>query len=282
VSDALLWERLSQRLTQEAAAVPAVAGLTILDLVTGRRVAVNGDEVFPTASTIKIHVLAQLFRRAEAGELDLSQRILVDRTMLVAGSGVLAYLEDQEQPTIRNLATLMIISSDNTATNLCIDLATMDGTNALLAQLGLEKTRVRRKMQDHRAVLRGDENTATPNEIVRFFEILHRAEGVSAFVSAETLNVLKKPKRGYLTPGLPPDIVIANKPGGMDRVRCDGGIIYLKRRPYAICVMTKYGLAHATAQETFIGTVARVVHETMATLDATSGLGQGVPADLLG
>jgi beta-lactamase class A len=82
--------------------------------------------------------------------------------------------------------------------------------------------------------------------------------------------------------GLPPDIVMANKPGAMDRVRCDGGIIYLKRRPYAICVMTKYGLAHGTVQEAFIGTVARAVHETMITLDATSSHGQGVPADVLG
>lgn len=281
MSESLLWDDLARKLANEISSVPAVAGLAILDFRTGRTLSLGGHEVFPTASTIKIHILAQLLRKAEAGELDLSRRLPIERAMCVPGSGVLSYLEDQEDPTIRNLATLMIIVSDNTATNLCIDLATMNGTNELLGTLGFEKTRLRRKMQDHRAVASGNENTASPDEIVRFLEILYRAERLSPYVCGETLKILKKPKRGFLVHGLPVDVEMANKPGAMDRVRCDAGIIYLKRRPYAICVMTKYGLDHPTVQEAFIGRVARITHEHVGVLDATSGHGQGVPREFL-
>jgi beta-lactamase class A len=281
VSELLLWKRLHRELGRQVDAFPGVAGVYVRDLGTDQGVAINADEVFPTASTIKIHILARLFSLAEAGEVDLARRCVIDRAR-VPGSGVLAYLDDAAELALRDVAVLMIIVSDNAATNLCIDVATIDGTNAMLRRLGITQTCLRRKMQDHAAILMGQENVATPSEIVRFLEILHRAEGWSPYVCGETLKVLKKPKRGYLTPGLPQDIVLANKPGGMDRVRNDAGIVYLTRRPYAICVMSKYGQVDSTEQERFIAEVARTVHAHMATLDVTSPFGQGVPPQLLG
>src|SRR5688572_22443215 len=203
MSEERFWERLAQRVEQEMSSVAAVSGVAILDLQTGRELSIQGDEVFPTASTIKIHILAQLFSRAEAGELNLSRRIPIVPALHAPGSGVLTYLDDTEQLTVRNLATLMIIVSDNTATNLCIDWATPEGTNAMLQHVGLEKTRLRRKMQDHQAVLKGDENTATPREIVMFLKELHQPQWLSRHVCEETLKVLKKPKKGFLMIGLP-------------------------------------------------------------------------------
>jgi len=281
MSEALFWQRLSRELDPLVAGFPGVAGVYVRDLATGRHVAVNADELYPTASTIKMHILARLMQRAEAGEIDLERRVLIDEGVRVPGSGVLTYLDHAEHLTVRDVAVLMIIVSDNTATNLCIDWATIDGTNAMLRKLGLTKTVLRRKMQDHASVLRGDENVASPAEVVQFLDVLHRGEGLSRFVCDETLKVLKKPKRGFLAPGLPQDIEMANKPGAMDRIRNDAGIIYLKRRPYAICVMTKYGPPDRTLQERFIGDVAQTVHGYLATLDGTSAYGQGVPADLL-
>lgn len=281
MSEAVFWSHLTEELNRQVAAFSGVAGICIQDLASGGRVAINADELFPAASTIKIFVLARLFQLAEAGKLDLARRVVIDDAVRVPGSGILAYLDDTEELTVRDIAVLMIIVSDNTATNLCIDWATMDGTNAMLRDLGLAQTTVRRTMQDHAAAYRGDENVITPSETVRFFELLHRREGMSSFVCQETLKVLKKPKRGYLAPGLPQNVVLANKPGGMDRVRVDGGIVYLKRRPYVICVTTKYGSVDRTEQERYIADVARVVHEHMTTLDVTSPYGQGAPADLL-
>jgi len=281
MSEALYWQRLSGDLDALVATFSGVAGVYVRDLTSGRHVAVNADELYPTASTIKMHILARLMQRAEAGEIDLERRVLIDESVRVPGSGVLTYLDHPEHLTVRDVAVLMIIVSDNTATNLCIDWATIDGTNAMLRKLGLTKTVLRRKMQDHESVLRGHENVASPAEVVQFLDILHRGEGLSRFVCDETLKILKKPKRGFLAPGLPQDIEMANKPGAMDRIRNDAGIIYLKRRPYAICVMTKYGPSDRTLQEWFIGDVAQTVHGYLATLDSTSPYGQGVPADLL-
>jgi len=280
MSEELLWRRLAAELDRHVAGFHGVAGVCVRDLETDRQIAIHGDEVFPTASTIKIAILARLMQLAEVGEVDLARRVRIDEAVHVPGSGVLTYLDDPQELTVRDVAVLMIIVSDNTATNLCIDWATVDGTNAMLRTLGLTKTTLRRKMQDFAAVVRGDENVASPVELVRLLEALHRAKGLSRFVCDATLNILKKPKHGYLAPGLPQDTPLANKPGGMERVRNDAGIVYLKRRPYAIAVMTKYGPPERTVQERFVVGASRTVYGYLATLDATSPYGQGLPADL--
>lgn len=277
MSEQLLWDRLQAELERQVAAFPGVAGLCVKDLTTGAQVAVNADELFPTASTIKAQILAQMFRLAEAGKLDLSQKITLTPDVMVPGSGVLTYLDDTESLTIRDIGILMIIVSDNTATNLCIDWATMEGTNAMLRELGIQQTTLRRKMQDHARVAQGEENLATPAEFVQFYEALHSRRGLSPYVSEETLKVLKKRKRSHLAMGLPQDVVLAGKPGGMDNVRTDAGIVYLANRPYSICVMTKYGMVEPTQQDLFIAGVARTVHQQMSTLNVTSRHGQGVP-----
>jgi beta-lactamase class A len=278
VSEKLLWDRLQAELADRVAGFPGVAGLCIKDLTTGYQVAVNTDELFPTASTIKAPILAQMFRLAEAGKLDLSRRVKLTEDLKVPGSGVIAYFDDVADLTVRDVAVLMIIVSDNTATNLCIDWATYEGTNALLRELGITKTTLRRKMQDHAAVARGAENLATPAEFVQFYEALFRGEQLSRYVCEETIKVLKKRKRSHFALGLPQDVVLAGKPGGMDNVRTDAGIVYLQRRPYTMCVMTKYAMCQPTEQDLFIAGVARTVHQHMTILDVTSGHGQGVPA----
>jgi beta-lactamase class A len=282
VSEKLLWDRLQAELAGRVAGFPGVAGLCVKDLTTGYQVAVNGDEEFPTASTIKAPVLAEMFRLAEAGKLDLSRRVKLTEDLKVPGSGVITYFDDVADLTVRDIAVLMIIVSDNTATNLCIDWATYEGTNALLRELGLTKTTLRRKMQDHAAVARGEENVATPAEFVQFYEALYRGEKLSRFVCEETIKVLKKRKRSHFAVGLPQDVVLAGKPGGMDNVRTDAGIVYLQRRPYAISVMTNYGMCPPLEQELFIAEIARTVHRHMVTLDVTSIHGQGVPPQFRG
>lgn len=278
MSERLLWDRLQAELSDWVAGFEGVAGISVKDLTTGYQVGVNADEEFPTASTIKAPILAQLFRLAEAGKLDLNQRIKLTEDLKVPGSGIIAYFDDVEELTVRDIAVLMIIVSDNTATNLCIDWATYEGTNGLLRELGISKMTLRRKMQDHATVARGVENLATPAAFVEFYEALFRAEKLSPYVCAETLKVLKKRKRSQLAQGLPQDVVLANKPGGMDNVRTDAGIVYLDRRPYAICIMTKYGMCVPHEQESFMAEITRTVHQHMTTLNVTSVHGQGIPA----
>jgi len=227
-------------------------------------------------STIKIHVLTQLLLRAELGEIDLDEMLHLTPELDVPGSGVLTHLEGEVELSWLNVAILMIIVSDNTATNLCIDLAGMEATNALLRGMGLEHTTLRRKMQDQDAVARNLENTATPAELVEMLDLLYRGEP-SPSVAERCLSILKKQTGGPLfNRAIPATVPLANKPGGMERVRCDAGVVYLPRRPYALAVMTKFALCEPPEQERFVIDTARTIHETMAVLDSTSEYGQGI------
>ena len=190
---------------------------------------------------------------------------------------MLVHLDHAARLTVQDVANLMIVVSDNTATNLCIDWATFEGTNAMCRRLGLVATRLRRKMSDRDAIERGDENVSNPDEMCEFLAILHHARGLGARVCEETLRVLRKPKRGYLAPGLPEDVAIANKPGGMGGVRGDAAIVFQERRPYAICVMTAFGLSEPAVQEGFVAGVARAVHDHMRALDRSNAYGLSMP-----
>ena len=276
MSSTLLWERLEKRVARKVRKFAGVAGVAVKDLTSGQTLSINGDEVFPTASTIKIHILTQLLARAERGELDINDTMRITSDMHVPGSGVLASMERDVELSILDVAVLMIIVSDNTATNLCIDMAGIDGTNALLRDLGLTKTMLRRKMQDKAAVARNDENVSTPAECVAMLEHL-QAGRPSPWVAEQCLSIIKKSKASPLSQVVPTGTPLANKPGGMDRVRCDAGIVYLPNRPYAIAVMTKFALGTVPQQDRFIVDVASTVHNSMVALDSTNDYGLGVP-----
>jgi beta-lactamase class A len=176
MSESVLWRRLEQRVALMVDEFPGVAGVCVKDLKRGNGFTIRGDQEFPTASTIKIHVLTQLLLRAERGEIDLGQQVRLAPEMCVPGSGVLTYLEGEVELSVLDLAILMIIVSDKTATNLCIDIAGIEATNALLRELGLTRTILRRKMQDQEAVARNQENIATPAECVAMLELLYRGQ----------------------------------------------------------------------------------------------------------
>ena len=140
MSSQLFWQNLQARLRPQMDAFPGVAGVAVRDVTDGGGLSLNGDEVFPTASTIKIHVLVQLLALAEAREVDMTEPIALDPSTVVQGSGILWHMTGPVTLSLRDITTLMILVSDNTATDICID-----GTNALLRSLGLTATTLRRK-----------------------------------------------------------------------------------------------------------------------------------------
>jgi beta-lactamase class A len=270
-----LWERLEGQLDGLIEEFPGVAGVAVRDLTAGLTLQINGDDLFPMASTIKIHVLAQLLARAERGEIDLQERITALPPDPALGDGVLAYLEGPFALTLLDVAILMIIVSDNAATNLCIDRAGIEGTNELVRNLGLTSTQLRRKMMDHIAAVREQENVSTPAELVQMLSMLYDGKP-SVWVAQKCLEILKKPKLGYLDRGLPPGVAIANKPGSVEAARCDAGLVTLPRRPYVIAVMTKYSMCGTVAHEDFIARVGSTAHATMEMLDRSNRYGRQV------
>ncbi len=276
MTSSAIWQRLEAQVSDMVSAFPGVAGVCVKDLDRGDGFSIRGGEVFPTASTIKIHVLTQLLLLAERGKFALNQMVRFLPEMKTPGSGVLTYLDGPVELSALDIAILMIIVSDNAATNLCIDWAGVENTNALLRQLGLVDTTLCRKMQDQEAIAQNRENVATPKECVAMMELLYRGKPTPG-VAEQCLAILKKPKSAPLfNRAIPIGVPIANKPGGMERVRCDSGIVYLEHRPYVLTVMTKFALCEPPEQERFVIDVARTVHETMTMLDSTSEFGQGI------
>lgn len=280
MTNALLWSQLQDRVRDGLADCPGVAGFCLQDLATGTAMGWHEQEVFPVASTIKIPILVTLLVRAEKGELDLQERIAITPEVLVPGSGVLTYLEGPLDLSVLDIAQLMIMVSDNTATNLCIDWAGMDAINELMASLGLSQTRIRRKMQDHESVARNEENVSTPADAVGLMRALYESRPSSA-VAEQALAILKKPNRGPIERAMESDVAVSNKPGGMERVRCDAGIVWLKRHPYALAIMSKFGMENPYRQENRLVAAVQLIHEYMVAIDRSSAWGQGIPANVL-
>src|SRR5439155_1192337 len=158
--------KFEQRLADIASHVDGVVGYAVLDLTSGDRIGHLSDETFPTASTIKIAIVYELFEQVEEGKIRLADTIALDRSKAVGGTGVLIHMGT---PTLSILdyATLMVTLSDNTATNVLIDRLGMENVAVRATALGLTHTKLRRHMMDTAAARRGDENVSTPNELVR-------------------------------------------------------------------------------------------------------------------
>src|SRR5438128_6144838 len=163
----LLWKKLETRVDEIAARLDGVMGVAILDLTDGRVLLRNADRVFPTASSIKIAVLMELYRqdqeaRAGAkGKARLEDIYTFDPKDLVEDSQIMAGLTaGVTRVTNRDLAQFMVAVSDNAATNVLIDRVGMQNVNATMRSLGLTKRMLRRKMMDIAAARRGDANVS--------------------------------------------------------------------------------------------------------------------------
>jgi beta-lactamase class A len=237
----LLWHKLQDQLRAVDNDLDGVLGLAVKDLTSGEEFLIHPDEVMPQASSIKIAVLADLYLQAQQGKLKLTDEYIVRKEDLVEGSDIMLGLTPGvTRVTLRDLATMMVAVSDNSATNVLIERVGMDNVNAMLAGLGLHATRLRRKMMDLKAASEGRENVSTPREMMTLLEDLHAGKLMNKEMSADFFRVLGTHKQSALLDGLPDGAVSANKPGELEAVRNDSGIVFVKNRPYVLCVMTTY------------------------------------------
>jgi beta-lactamase class A len=237
----ILWEKLEATIGDVDRGLDGVLGVAILDLSSGQKYLLHADEVLPTASSIKIAILAELYRQAQQGKLKLGDLYTLQQTDIVGGSGIAeALTPGVTRLTIRDVAALMISVSDNSATNIIIDRVGMENVNALLDSLGLMHTRLRRKMMDLKAASEGRENIATPREMMMLLEDLYRGRVLDKQYTEDFFKLLSIHKESYIPRELPEDLKVANKPGELEGVRNDSGIVFTANRPYVISVMTTY------------------------------------------
>jgi len=269
---AALWDKLRARVEAVDRGLDGVLGLSVKDLKGGLALDLRPGEAFPQASSIKLAVLYELYRQAEEGRIDLGE---ITRPPLprVRGGGVLQELGDKVSLTWRDVAVLMMGWSDNAATNVLIDRVGMDAVNRRIDSLGLRATRLRRRMMDLDAARRGDENVSNPTEMRQLAEALYAGAGLSKERARDLLAVASVPKDSPFRVPLPEGLVVADKPGSLEAVRCVTAIVDLPGRPYVVSIMTTY-LRRDADGEAAIREISAALYETFDRLARSSDLGR--------
>ncbi len=282
---------LLARIAEHAARTEGIVGLSATHLPTGVHIGVREHELFPTASVIKVPLLVALFREARAGRIDLAERIPYRAAQRVPGSGVLQDLDDGIQPTIRDLATLMTVVSDNTATDLLLERVGKSRIEEEMRAIGLVSIRVphtvremltlpwkidpeapdayervRAAWHEHpegapAPIPVEETDRATPRDLCALFTSLERREVPEA---EAILEILKRQKSDSRIPALlPSGTVVAHKTGTIRGVRNDCGIVYAPSGPLVIAIMSK-GVRSDVRTDVELAEISLAVYEELA------------------
>lgn len=208
--------------------------VVVRDLGNGEGLTIREREIFPAASLIKICVLLALYKKVENG-FDLRERILLKKEDQTGGFGILKELDPGLTPTWRDLATLMIILSDNTASNCLIDRIGMEEINRTIQGFGLSDTRLMRRMMDEEAKHRGFENVTSAADV----ETMYRAILASRYREEMLKILLEQQCNNKLPVFFGEHNGFAHKTGDLPGVEHDAGILFCKGKAVLVVVMTK-------------------------------------------
>jgi beta-lactamase class A len=236
-------------------------GIYVKDLETGKTWDYNSGRQFPSASLIKVPIMAAVFEKIKAGELSLDTQIRLTRPARVGGSGSLKWVREGTSLSVMEIIYKMITESDNTATKMLTDAVGMDYLSSAFRGLGLEQTNITPEGMSlsSRAVRR--ENYTTPREMGSLLERIYAGELVSREASEFMLDVLKHTKsRSRLRKGLPLGWEIGHKTGLLRRNCHDVGIVFSPRGDFVIAVLTSEAPNYTVAKN-FIAKVAKLTYQ---------------------
>ena len=240
---------LGEQLRKRIASFPGQVSLCAKNLDSGETIGIRESEPVRTASTIKIAIMAALFDAVARGEMQWTERLTVTDAEKVAGAGVIeSELTSGLQLPLADVMHLMMVLSDNTATNMILDRFPADRVNAYLDRIGLGSTRSLRKIVGKNGPLgfsaagKLEKNrkygmgVSTPRDMVTLMERMERGELVSAEASREMIAVMKRCQGGDGMRRPFGDLAVANKTGGLDALRSDVGIVYSKAGRIAMAI----------------------------------------------
>jgi beta-lactamase class A len=238
---------LDQRIAAEIAQFKGTVGIFAKNLETGRTFGWHENERVRTASTIKLPIMVEAFQQVHDGRAHWEDEVVLTKEKIIRGSGILFELHDGLKLTLRDALHLMIVLSDNTATNLVLDVIGTDAVNSRMSELGLVQTRLLRKVGPDRpqgiSAAGRDPNNArfglgvtTPREMVTLLEKIERGEAVNAAASSEMIAILKRQQDHRAIGRNLTGIAIASKAGALNNLRSDVGIVYTKRGRIAMAM----------------------------------------------
>lgn len=235
--------------------------VSFYDLDQGEGFSINGDEKVPSASMIKLLIMLKALDECDKAKINLEDTIKLDDYEKVDGSGILKELSRDHKFSIRELLTLMIIVSDNTATNILIDLLGMEEINKIGHDLGLKNTTLERKMMDSHAREKGLDNFTSSNEILKLLKMIYEKDFVSEDYSKLALDILlRQQERQRLQRYLPEDLKIASKSGDLDNLENDGGIFFTENKNYILVVLVNQAESNVLAKE-IIGEISLKIYK---------------------
>lgn len=246
-------QALQARVNKTISGFPGTLTLYAKNLKTGARFSLSGEQPVRTTSTIKLAIMVECFAEAGEGKLKLSDPLTLKGNEKVSGSGILQELSDGISLPLRDVVDLMIVLSDNTATNLILERVGGNAVNQRMASLGLTQTRVMRKILGDGSKLKSEVSGVTdegakaenkkwgigrssPREMVALLEKLYRGELINKAASDDMLEILKRQRDRNGIGRDMKDVTIASKSGALEHLRSDVGIIYSKNGPIAMAI----------------------------------------------
>lgn len=233
---------------------------------------IDPDKSFHAASTMKVPVMIELFRQAEAGTLTLDDPLAIrnDFRSIVDGSSyTLSEGDDSDREiyarigktmTLRALNEAMITVSSNFATNLMIEKLGVENIRATVAKLGAGGMKVLRGVEDSKAFEKGLNNVTTARALLVLFERLGQGQAVSPAADRAMIEVLARQKFNEAIPaGVPEGTRVAHKDGNITRIHHDAGIVY-GPRPYVLVLLVR-GLQDQQASARLMAAISKAVWE---------------------
>lgn len=263
--DPALMQAIDQDVEAIAEASGMMVGVTVIDLESGTHAGYQESQEFVSASMIKLIIAETFLRQAEAGEFVLNGTYTLQSSDIVGGTGVLQGLGAGSEVTYSELVKEMISSSDNTATNVIIDLVGgMDAVNAEAKRLGLDATELNRYMMDTDATAAGIENYTSADDLALLLQMIYDGTFVSEKSSEFMMEaLLEQSDEGGILAGLPAMTAFAHKTGTLGSVRHDGGIV-LDDRPFVIVVLCGGSGFSEQGAIDVMGVVAEAVYADIA------------------
>lgn len=272
---------LMDRIKAELLSYDGLMGIYINDM-KGNKIEISIDEKFETASTIKAFILGCLYDEVYAGRKSLDEMLTYQEKHYVNGSGILQSLSCGVTMTAKNIATLMIIVSDNIATNMMIDYLGIDTINHFIESSGFKDTKLYNVLDFEKYRQLG---TTTPRDYGHLYEKILEGTYVNKEASEDMLEIFKKQHyNSMLTKRFPQALIdedtyeeeliyVASKSGSMNACRNDGGIVSTPYGKYVIVLLNKnfhdpvyYGDHPATE---FGSKISRLIFDTYMTLKGT-------------
>jgi beta-lactamase class A len=252
--------------------------VAVYDFETGQEILTNADQAFHPASTIKVHVMMEVFHQADQGLLGLEERLpIINSFTSIADGSKFSLLEsdDAEQTlypriceteSIAELTRLMIVRSSNLATNILLEKVSAQNVNDFIEALGITGVTVRRGVEDQAAFRLGMNNSATARGLTQTMRLIGEKKVVSTAASEKMIEILLGQEFNESIPALlPPGTQVAHKTGWTGDVYHDTGIVYVKgREPYAISIMTR-GFAEDRPEEAHacMASISKLMYENL-------------------